>query len=67
MFESVEMHFLNFKSNLGVWGYPDYLVNKVLAEVKLTKQKVGIWAKTTKSAKRINAFCQTVQSISAQC
>ena len=30
---------INFKSNLGVRGFPDYLVNKVLAEVQLTSRR----------------------------
>ena len=29
----------NFKSNLRVRGYPDYLVNKVLADVKFTNRR----------------------------
>ena len=30
---------INFKSNLSFRGYPDYLVNKVLAEVKFTNRR----------------------------
>ena len=33
-----EENIRNFKSNLRVQGYPDYLVNKVLAEVKFTNR-----------------------------
>ena len=32
----------NFKSNLRVRGYPDYLVNKVLAEVKFTNRRSAL-------------------------
>ena len=32
-----EENICNFKSNLRVRGYPDYLVNTALAEVKFTK------------------------------
>ena len=61
-----EENICTFKSNLCVRGYPDYLVNKVLAEVKFTnkpRQKVGTWAKTAKSAKWINAFYSSVPNL----
>ena len=61
-----EENICNFKSNFHVQGYPDYLVNKVLKEVKFTRRRSALEQKTTKNAKQINAFCHTVQSISAK-
>ena len=37
-----EENICNFKSNLRVRGYPDYLVNKVLAEVKFKNRKSAL-------------------------
>ena len=37
-----EENICNFKSNLRARGYPDYLVNKVLAEVKFTNRRLAL-------------------------
>ena len=52
----------NFRSHLRVRGYPDNLVNKVLAEVKFTDRKSALQQKPQKVNNGwINAFCHTVQ------
>ena len=37
-----EENICNFKSNLRVRGYPDYLANKVYAEVKFTNRRLAL-------------------------
>ena len=37
-----EENICNFKSNLSVRGYPNYLVNKGLAEVKFTNRRLAL-------------------------
>ena len=37
-----EENLCNFKSNLRIRGHPDYLVNKVLAEVKFTNRRSAL-------------------------
>ena len=46
----------NFRSHLRVRGYPDNLVNKVLAEVKFTDRKAALQQKPQKVQNRLMTF-----------
>ena len=62
-----EENICNFKSNLRARGYPDYLVNKVLAEVKFTNRRSALDQKPRRVRSGLMPFVtQQVQSISAK-
>ena len=52
----VEKNICNFKSNLRIRDYPDYLVNKVLAEVKLTNRRSAFEQKPLRVQSRLMPF-----------
>ena len=52
----VEKNICNFKSNLRIRGYSDYLVNKVLAEVKLTNRRPAFEQKPLRVQSRLMPF-----------